>query len=373
MKTYKSLILGVSALLMASCHPALFEDIDNAGIVVNKTENVAFNGNIVTVKKGTPLKFDIVGQPDNVTYFSGENGHQFAYHNVDKFDAADVESVSFSFRLCSRFGVFDQSAKGRLKVKYALGDDAETAFPGLKKDNFEEDSVLVESFAWLEMTSDEAIDISKVHNKPDEAKLFKMDIPKEWLDKKFTLAIVRNPEKEKAGAPAPDKEGNPSTVAQSTFEVKDMKLTTFMKNGTQYVNYASTFGFTPLNMDCKTTFEDLKENQYDLPLDLAYGSTQRDVSGYCNLSTIANGSFNIRGCAMGEPWRYTWLVSDYIDFFNRPVRDTGEKVKDLSQGLDKFEYIYQNVGTYKATFVINNENFDDAQGKLQEFVINVVE
>lgn len=53
--------------------------------------------------------------------------------------------------------------------------------------------------------------------------------------------------------------------------------------------------------------------------------------------------------------------------------DTGVKIKDINLPVESYEYTYSKVGTYKATFVMSNENFDDAQQKLVEFVINVVE
>lgn len=374
MKTYKSLMLGLSALLMSSCHPTLFEDIDKAGIQAVNSENVSVNGNIINIKKGTPITFNLIGNPDNITFYSGEPGHQFVYREKGCYNENEVDSVKLSFDLWSNYGKYDLGVKGRLKVKYALGDDEATAFPGLKKDNFAEDSVLVESFAWKPLTDDEALITAKTHTKKGMAGNFEKKIPAEWWNKKFTMAFVRNPQKQKIGETyVNDKTEEEEKALESSFFVEDMKVTVWLKDGSSHVSYASSFGFTPLNMTHSVEFEDLKGKQFDLPADKEYGSTQKDIAGYCNMSAVGNGNFNIRGTAVNEKWRYTWLVSDYINFMNRPERDFGVKIKEISQAAANYTYSYTNVGIYKATFLIANTNFDDEQAKVQEFVINVVE
>ena len=76
---------------------------------------------------------------------------------------------------------------------------------------------------------------------------------------------------------------------------------------------------------------------------------------------------------MNGLWRYNWLVSDYINLLSKPVADVGVKVKDISQTLGSYTYAYSQVGTYRATFVLNNSNYEDSQQKLCEFIVNVVE
>ena len=62
-----------------------------------------------------------------------------------------------------------------------------------------------------------------------------------------------------------------------------------------------------------------------------------------------------------------------INLASMGTPDTGVKIKDINLPVESYEYTYSKVGTYKATFVMSNENFEDAQQKLVEFVINVVE
>lgn len=373
MKVYKSLICGILSLAFTSCQETLFEDLDSASVDVVTNDNVKYEGNILTVKKNTPVDFQLNGNPDYITFYSGEFGHQYAYVDKTEYDAEDIEKMTFSFSLWSQYGDYDKGVKGRLKVYYCAGEDETTAFPGLSKGDFEADSILVETFSnWKLLTNDEAL-IDKEMHKDGTAKSFSVDVPTNFYNKKLTLAIVRNPQNQLVGEEYENSEGKKIKATQSTFNFQDMKIVTKLKNGTSVTTYASAFGFTPLNMKNKTYFEDLKDSQFDLPADLEYGSVSANVSGYWNLSSIASGTFSIRGCAENSLWRYNWLVSDYINLLSKPVADVGVKVKDISQSSSAYTYTYSNVGTYRATFVLNNSNYEESQQKLCEFIVNVVE
>lgn len=374
MKVYKSLICGILSLAFTSCQETLFEDLDSTSVDVVTNDNVKYEGNILTVKKNTPVDFQLNGNPDYITFYSGEFGHQYAYVDKTEYDVEDIEKMTFSFSLWSQYGYYDRGVKGRLKVYYCAGEDETTAFPGLSKGDFEADSILVETFPnWKLLTNDEELITSSTHSNSSSAGAFSVDIPTDFYNKKLTLAIVRNPQNQLVGEEYENLEGKKETALQSTFNFQDMKIVTTLKNGTSVTTYASAFGFTPLNMKNKTYFEDLEDSQFDLPADLEYGSVSGNVSGYWNLSSIASGTFSIRGCAVNGLWRYNWLVSDYINLLSKPVADVGVKVKDISQSSSAYTYTYSNVGTYRATFVLNNSNYEESQQKLCEFIVNVVE
>lgn len=57
MKTYKFLILTLGTLLFASCEKELDRDLTDVSVTVVTNENVRYEGNILTVKKGTPVEF----------------------------------------------------------------------------------------------------------------------------------------------------------------------------------------------------------------------------------------------------------------------------------------------------------------------------
>ena len=67
MKTYKLLLLGLGALWFTSCEKELDRDLTDVSVSVATNENVRYEGNILTVKKGTPIEFLLHGDPDYVT------------------------------------------------------------------------------------------------------------------------------------------------------------------------------------------------------------------------------------------------------------------------------------------------------------------
>ena len=166
-----------------------------------------------------------------------------------------------------------------------------------------------------------------------------------------------------------------------------MCVETKWKNGRVTTAYASSFGFTPLNMKNKTKYEE--QAPENMPKDLEYGSVSTGVTGMWNLSSIKSGGFTINGTAANNPWKYNWLVSDnllvfkvillhwlvsdYLNLAECPEPDSGVKVKDISLDLESYSYTYNQVGTYTATFLMNNANYSHVASKTCELIINVTE
>ena len=76
---------------------------------------------------------------------------------------------------------------------------------------------------------------------------------------------------------------------------------------------------------------------------------------------------------MNEVWKYSWLVSDYLNLTECPEPDTSVKVKDITVDQNSYSYTYNQVGTYTATFVLNKANYHDAASTTRELIINVTE
>ena len=81
----------------------------------------------------------------------------------------------------------------------------------------------------------------------------------------------------------------------------------------------------------------------------------------------------INGTSAGNPWKYSWLVSDYINLVECPEVDSSVKVKDVSLDVDTYSYTYDQVGTYTATFLMNNFSYAHEDSKVCELIINVTE
>lgn len=377
MKTYKILTLAVMALGIVSCRQTLFEDVSKAGVSVSESENVKYNGNIITVKKGEPVNFNLAGSPDYITFFSGELGHQYIYRKTVEGDIDNIKSSRLKFTLWSQYG-YTKGDEPQMAVLFATQNpDGTPVFPGLSR-NFEQDSIMVEeNIDWNYLVDPELIPNKSgdKYNVYDGIKtefscnIFDIDVT-DHIREKFTLALVQNKEKKqvRVGVPAEEK-----TYGQTTWHFEDMCLETTWKDGRVTKVYANAFGFTPINMKHKTVFEDHKDNEYQMPIDKEYGAVKASVEGCWNFSNLAAGKIDISGCAQNFEWKYSWLVSDYIDFAAKGEADQGVNIKDINLPVTSYEHTYNKVGTYKATFVMTNDNVYDAQQKVVEFVINVVE
>jgi len=72
MKTYNWLFLTLAAFSSVACNDELEKDLKDVSVTVETNDNVTYDGKVITVAKGTPVKFNIGGEPDNITFFSGE-------------------------------------------------------------------------------------------------------------------------------------------------------------------------------------------------------------------------------------------------------------------------------------------------------------
>ena len=78
MKTYKLIAICIASLFFGACSDGLDEAV-GLHVKVATNENVSFDGQIITAKKGTPIEFILSGDPDFLTFFSGEAGSKYEY------------------------------------------------------------------------------------------------------------------------------------------------------------------------------------------------------------------------------------------------------------------------------------------------------
>ena len=74
MKTYKLIAICIASLFFGACSDGLDEAV-GLHVKVSTNENVSFDGQIITAKKGTPIKFNPFGRsglPDILQWRSGQ-------------------------------------------------------------------------------------------------------------------------------------------------------------------------------------------------------------------------------------------------------------------------------------------------------------
>ena len=112
-------ILTVGAFLV-SCNDL---DVD---------DSVDFNVSLAsdnTYEAGDPVVFNFDGNPDYITWWSGEEGHKYANRERTELPLEEIESVTLNFEAQARYGKVTNT------LSLFVGD-----FPGLSKDVATDDS-----------------------------------------------------------------------------------------------------------------------------------------------------------------------------------------------------------------------------------------
>lgn len=94
---------GIASLVLSSCENELKQDAE-LNVNVATTGEVSFDGQTITVKKGTPVEFHFNGDPDFLTFFSGEDGKKYEYRERIAIDENEVESSTLNFTLTPQYG-----------------------------------------------------------------------------------------------------------------------------------------------------------------------------------------------------------------------------------------------------------------------------
>lgn len=348
MKLYKLFALSMVTFALASCDKSLEQGLEGANVSVEVNDKVVSDGQIITVPKGTPIKFNINGNPDYVTFFSGESGHKYAYRQRTLIDMNQIESSEMTFSVLAEYG----KPAGIFHLYYS------DQFTGLYKNDFQADSLLVEESSWTDF-----VPVDELPQTAGATSSFTIDM-KPYFGKNITLAVRY--------------ETVDMTTNQSRITFNNMKITNHMKNGDVIEVGASEFGFTPINMSYKSRTQaqindlpsDLKasaKNDIDV---LQYATVTNGASGLWRMDQIGTGRFWINSASADKSKTYSWLVSDYL-VVNSCEPDAGVGVKNMATVVNSYEYTYNQVGTYTATFLLNNGNFEYGDSKVCNIIINV--
>lgn len=335
MKLNRFLIaVGIASFAFASCENEFTKDAElNVNVATN--EGVSFDGQTITVKKGTPVEFLFNGDPDFLTFFSGEPGSEYRYRERTTVDENEIESSTLKFDLAPQYG------KPANILTMFVADD----FPGLDKKDFEADSVLVEKHGWNTLIPAE--DFPETLNNQS----YEIDM-KSFMGKRIAIAIRY--------------QGQDIKNTQTKFTFKNLQIVNKMSNGQETAFSAVSFGFTPINMLHRHNLPDQK----GMTSNRAYGTVTNNTSGIWNAKDW--NAFFIHSSNANTSLKYSWLVSNLF-VVNACSPDTGTGLKNITQSLDSYKYTYNEVGTYTATFVGTNGNYKQESSVVREYKIVVTE
>lgn len=341
-KYYIFFLLGMASLW--SCTDELTEDV-TMNVGVEAADGVTVQGDVVTVKKGTPVVFNFTGEPDNITFYSGEDGSVYAYKDRTQVDPNDIESSTLHFEMWNQYGD-NKLYQNPMHILYS------TSWEGLNKNDFKADSVAVENFDWNELVA-EADMPTTILNNANKAVVYDIDMAP-YLGKDFTLALHY--------------QGKTAETNQSKFYFVNMYIENKLKSGKSTKLYAGNFGFTAINMMCHHNLTD----QRTMTTNREYGTVTNNTSGVWNLVSASSGSFFIHSSAKNTELKNSWLVSTPL-IINSCSPDQGQAVKNIAQSISSYTYTYSETGEYKATFIATNSNYKHESRVIKEITVKVVE
>ena len=329
------LIASMAGLVFMSCENEMKQDPELDIVVTG--DGVVYDGQTITVQKGTSITFQLGGENDFLTFFSGEAGSKYEYRERSQVATDQIESSKLTLGIKTEYGKL-----AMIDFKVLISKN----FEGLAKNKFEADSVLVEQHdGWETLLSTEDLP------NPTGTKTYELDMLP-YLGERVALAFVYK--------------GIANDQTQPKVYVQNLQVVNQMTDGTSTSLAASSLGFTPLNMMYKHNLSDQKSMTSNRP----YGTVSNNTSGIWNLSDMNN--FFIHSSGGGAALKYSWLTSNLF-VVNACTPDSGTPLKNITQRLDKYTYTYAEIGTYTATFVATNGNYNQQKRILREFTIKVVE
>ncbi len=358
MKLYKLLAFASLSFVVAACDKELDRSLDDAGVSVVVNEETVSDGQVIHVKKGTPLQFRIDGVPDYVIFYSGEEGHRYLYRNRTELDMERIESSVLNFSVAASYG----NPAGILHVYYSHD------FTGLYKNDFEADSLLLEQ-SYGEGKWHDLVEPTELPQTNGASASFSVDMTPHF-GQNLTIAVRYETI-------------DPTTSSQSRVIFSDWGITNTLVDGSTVEIGAGQFGFTALNMNYKSIpasqltrnnsvkgYVDAEGNVINRE-GLQYLTVNDGAPGFWNLNNIGTGTLQMNSANVtGDAWTYSWLVSDYVAV-NACDADQGVSIKNISTAVDTYEYTYNEVGTYTATFVLTNGNYKYSSSKVCNIIIDV--
>lgn len=315
----------VSAALLCGCDDSV-EPVDFAVSVPAGLE----------IEAGEPVRFVFGGNPDYITFFSGENGCDYA---ASDRQYADIDGLELSCAMRQQYN--DLEYIGRQLIYVYVSSD----FSG------DYNAEAINNATWIPLTGGGAnsMPVPVANSAQAVSCSGKINLGEyTGTENSFYIAFLYNAPGRTA---VPTSNGGGRYKVRPRIDITDLQLIKTLDDGSKRIldNASTGFGFRPV-------YED------------SYLSKNYQVNDDGMLFQPAEAKPDpLTG---REPDERVWMVSTLIN--PRKVEpDLGLAIKSVEARLDTYEYIYTVPGTYTATFVATNANLWDSKRSVQQLTVNV--
>ncbi len=289
-----------------------------------------------TVAAGEPVRFAFAGNPDYITFFSGESGCDYAAS--DRY-RADIDALELSCDMRQQYNDREYLDRQLIYAYVSTDFNGDYTPEGLS------------AATWMPMTGVGAnsLPVPVPSTASAVSTSGSVDLGHyAGTDTPFYIAFLYNAP---GRAVIPPSNGSGRYVVRPRIDITNLKITKTLSDGTTAVldNASTQFGMRPV-------------------YDSSYNQTNYRVTDDGMLfQPVAAVPDALTG---REPDERVWMVSALID----PCKvepDRGVAIKSVAARLDTYEYVYTVPGTYTATFVATNANLWDSKRCVKQLTINV--
>lgn len=325
MRKNKIIVLFSLALLsLSSCSDELDKKLEMD--VWATALNSQMIGDTLVVSKDEPITFNIAGNPDFITFFSGEAGREYSKRNQTEIPLEEIASAELKFTAFAQYGIVPNTMNVFLSTSY------EGMFGvGNKK----ADSLRIEETAWIDIT--EQCKLPTASNGTSNV-VIPLD---EYLGKRLTIGFLYDPKQ--------------NTSTQPTWEIQNLNVVNESKiTGLKTQIPAMTLGFNAFDMYASE--------------DVAYVSgTGPGIWG------ITSARLRISSSGAGNPINKDWMITKPF-IINSRIPDSGVGIKNIANNaLQTYNYTYQSPGVYVVTFIARNSNIEHSSEIVREVILKIVE
>lgn len=315
----KKYILSLACLaLAASCqHEKYNVPVDFTVTIDPSTTFVA----------GEPVKFNFIGNAENIIFYSGETGHNYEFRDRSEVPVEDVEGANLAFEFQARYG-----DAGAMKVYVSKTFDGLSGTDGLADRAKVAAMVAAGMPGWTEVPYEEGASTKWTSQDLDVT---------DYLDN-FAIAFHWCPATHERTQRTYWINGNLSIALKgaepTSMKLKDMSLVSVMMNEEIADPYQHDKGNGSIafnNSAAQLVFQGVGANALTYALD---------------------------GWVISQPRK-----------LNKVAHDEAVVVKNIENYLPSYEYTYTKGGTYEAVFVGSNATSTASSRQVQRVTVTVLD
>lgn len=280
----------------------------------NKKEVSALDFDVTTSKTtykvGDSVVFNFSGNPDFITFYSGESGHQYQYANRD----FAIGTPQLQFTSYRQYGIHDSTlhllVSKDFKSSYTTGG--------------------VDSASWTDITSKAILSTGTdqtASGKIDLSAFSGADNAPVYLAFKYL-------------------DSSNGTSSLRTWTIQNLAVNTILQDSSSIaVATLATAGWKTVTVSTP-------------------------AAAWIITTTGTSPSLKINGGAAGGPLNYNWVISGGL-FLNKVMPDAGVVLKNISARLSSYTYQFSKPGIYNVTFAVSNENIYGKKATTRSIPITV--